>query len=100
MVPKKTCSTQLIHVIDHDICRTQCANVNKILRQAKLNYYSEKIASFQPDPENLFKVAKHLLEGPDDGIPWTRNSTWRNKLTPSIDLALHSYGKSITSEHT
>ena len=39
-----------------------CANVNKMFKQARFNYYSQKIASFQRDSKNLFKVAKHLFE--------------------------------------
>ena len=38
-----------------------------MLRQARLNYYSEKI-SFQRDPNKLFKVAKHSLEGQNEGV--------------------------------
>ena len=53
---------------NNHIYRTQCANVNKMLRQARLNYYSENIASFQGDPKNLFKVAKHLLECLNEGV--------------------------------
>ena len=53
---------------DRDIFRTQCANVNKILKQARLNYYSEKKASFQRDPKNLFMESKYLLEGPNEGV--------------------------------
>ena len=37
-----------------------CADINKIVRQARLNYYSEKISSSGCDLNNLFKVAKHL----------------------------------------
>ena len=44
-----------------------CANVNKMLRHVRLNYYSEKIASFC-DPKNLFEAAKHLLEGPNECV--------------------------------
>ena len=37
-----------------------------MLRQARMNYYSEKIAACHRDPSNLFKVAKHLLEGSNE----------------------------------
>ena len=45
--------------IDQDICRTHYTNVNKMLRQARLNYYLEK---------NRIVSAKHLLEGPNEGF--------------------------------
>ena len=44
--------------IDHDIYRIQCVSLNKILRQARLNYYSVKIASCHRDPKNLFKIIR------------------------------------------
>ena len=50
---------------DQAIYRTHCVNVNKMLRQARQD---EKIASFQHNLKNLFKVAKHLLEGPNDSV--------------------------------
>ena len=53
---------------EHDIYRIRGANVNKILIQTRLNYYPEKIASCHRDPNYLFKVAKHLLEGPNEGV--------------------------------
>ena len=39
-----------------------------MLRQARLSYYSEKILLCESDPKNLFKVGKHLFEGPNDGV--------------------------------
>ena len=53
---------------EQDIYHIQCANVNKMLRRARLNYYSEKITSCHRDPKNLFKIAKHLLEDPNECV--------------------------------
>ena len=35
--------------IDHQIYRIQCANVNKMLKQAKIDYYSDKVSSCGKD---------------------------------------------------
>jgi hypothetical protein len=50
------------------ISTNQCGNVNKLLRQARSNYYTEKLSSGQQDPKTLFKVTKHLLEGSNDVV--------------------------------
>jgi hypothetical protein len=42
--------------------------VNKLLRQARLDYNTEKLSSGQQDPKTLFKVIKHLLEGPSEVV--------------------------------
>ena len=41
-----------------------------------MKYYSEKISLCERDSKNLFKVAKHLLEGPNEGVlPVDKTST-------------------------
>ena len=52
--------------IDHDIYRQQCARVNKMLKQTRIDYYSEKISSCQQDKKSLHKISKYLLEGPSE----------------------------------
>ena len=49
--------------IDHQIYRSQCANVNKMLKQAKIDYYSDKVSSCGNDQKSLHKITKHLLQG-------------------------------------
>ena len=46
--------------IEHWIYRIQCASVNTMLRQARLNYYSEK--KHRIVIQKYILVAKHLLE--------------------------------------
>ena len=47
--------------IHHEIYRNQCALTNKLLKQARLSYYSDKVESCGRDQKSLFKVTKHLL---------------------------------------
>ena len=47
--------------IDHEIYRTQCSLVNKLLRHARINYYSEKLEACGRDQKSLFKVTNTLL---------------------------------------
>lgn len=49
--------------VDHDIYRAQCAVVNKMLNQTRVNYYSDKVSSCGSDQKSLNKITKHLLEG-------------------------------------
>ena len=43
--------------------RSQCTNVNKILKQAKIDYYSDMVSSCGNDQKSLHKITKHLLQG-------------------------------------
>ena len=47
--------------VDHQIYRDQCVIVNKLLKQARIQYYSEKIDSYENDKKHLFKVTKDIL---------------------------------------
>ena len=47
--------------IDHEIYRNQCATVNKMLKQTRINFYSDKVESCGRDQKSLFKVTKNLL---------------------------------------
>ena len=47
--------------VHHEIYRNQCAVVNKLLKETRINYYSEKIKSCRNDYKNMFKITKHLL---------------------------------------
>ena len=49
--------------IDHQIYRSSCANVNKMLKQAKIDYYSDKVSSYGKDQKSLHTITKHLLLG-------------------------------------
>ena len=52
--------------VDHEIYREQCAIVNKLLKQARVDYYSDKVLSCGSDHKSLFKVTKHLMNGPTE----------------------------------
>ena len=54
--------------IDHEIYRSQCATVNKLLKETKINYYSEKVSLNERDPRALSKLTKHLMNGSDEKI--------------------------------
>jgi len=45
----------------HQIYRDQCIVVNKLLKQTRIAYYSEKITACAHDQKSIYKVAKHLL---------------------------------------
>lgn len=47
--------------IDHHIYRTQCSNVNNMLKQARVEYYTSKIESYGIDHKSLSKITKDLL---------------------------------------
>jgi hypothetical protein len=47
--------------IDHHIYRDQCIVVNKLIKQTRIAYYSEKITACAHDQKGIYKVAKHLL---------------------------------------
>ena len=47
--------------VDHDIYRDQCASVNKLLKQTRTRFYSEKIESCGRDQKTLFKITKNLM---------------------------------------
>ena len=54
--------------VDHQIDRSQCANVNIMLKQAKIDYYSVKVSSCGKNQKSLHKVIKHLLQGSSETI--------------------------------
>ena len=37
--------------------------MNKMLKQAKIDYYSDKVSSCGNDQKSLHKITKHLLQG-------------------------------------
>ncbi|XP_060568235.1 uncharacterized protein LOC132726859 [Ruditapes philippinarum] len=47
--------------IDHQIYRTHCSSVNKLLKQARVEYYTSKIESCGNDHKSLSKITKGLL---------------------------------------
>ncbi|XP_060563505.1 uncharacterized protein LOC132722906, partial [Ruditapes philippinarum] len=47
--------------IDHQIYRTHCSSVNKMLKQARVEYYTSKIESCGNDHKSLSKITKGLL---------------------------------------
>ncbi|KAL3882700.1 hypothetical protein ACJMK2_029013 [Sinanodonta woodiana] len=47
--------------IDHQLYREQCSTANKILKEARVTYYSNKIASDGRDQKSLYQITKHLL---------------------------------------
>lgn len=61
-------------MVDHQIYRTQCAIVNGMLKQTRTEYYSEKVKSSGKDQKSLFKITKHLLNGPSEiALPSGKN---------------------------
>jgi hypothetical protein len=40
--------------------------MNKMLTQTRIDFYSEKVTSCSRDQKNLFKITKHLLNGPTE----------------------------------
>ena len=42
--------------------------MNKMLKQAKIDYYSDKVSSCGKDQKSLHKVTKHLLQGSSETI--------------------------------
>ena len=47
--------------VNHQIYRDQCVVVNKLIKQTRIAYYSEKITACAHDQKGIYKVAKHLL---------------------------------------
>ena len=47
--------------IDHEIYRNQCCITNKLLKNAKVSYYTEKVESCGRDQKTLTKVTRHLM---------------------------------------
>ena len=68
--------------VDHQIYREQCIVVNKLLKQAKMSYYSEKITECGKDQGAIYKVAKHLLG--DEGCPSLPQTAPANELAESF----------------
>ena len=54
--------------VDHQIFRSQCANVNKLLKQVEIDCYSNKVSTFSKDQTRLHKGTKHLLQGSRETI--------------------------------
>ena len=54
--------------IDHEINRNHCAHMNKLLKEARIRYYSEKIESCGRDAKTLFNVTKKLLGREEETI--------------------------------
>ncbi|XP_052791708.1 uncharacterized protein LOC128225851 [Mya arenaria] len=52
--------------VDHLMYRNQCAIVKKMLKRARIDYFSEKVKSSERDQKSLFKLTKHLLNGPSE----------------------------------
>ncbi|XP_060553020.1 uncharacterized protein LOC132714233 [Ruditapes philippinarum] len=54
--------------VDHEIYRSQCAYVNKLLKRTRISFYAEKIESCGRDQKTLFKVTKNLLGRTDEVV--------------------------------
>ena len=61
--------------VDHEIYRNQCASVNKLLKQTRVKFYSEKIESCGRDQKTLFKVTKNLLGRNEEAVLPTSSSS-------------------------
>ena len=48
-------------IIHHQLYREACAEMNKLLHQAKSDYYSCKISECERDQKKIHKISKHLL---------------------------------------
>ena len=72
------CKSKL--TIDHQIYRSQCANVNKMLKQAKIDNYSDKVSYCGNDQKSLHKITKHLLQGSTEAsLPSGKSSNERRQ---------------------
>jgi hypothetical protein len=47
--------------VDHEMYRNKCADVNKALKQARVEYYTSKIEACGRDHKSLSKITKNLL---------------------------------------
>ncbi|KAJ8038652.1 hypothetical protein HOLleu_16137 [Holothuria leucospilota] len=47
--------------VHHQVIRQQCSKVNKLIRQAKIAYYSQKIEDCGNNVKDVYKIAKHLM---------------------------------------
>jgi len=52
--------------IDHEIYRNHCAKMNKMLKKARVDFYSDKVTSCGRDQKSMHKITKHLLDGPSE----------------------------------
>ncbi|KAL3868048.1 hypothetical protein ACJMK2_040887, partial [Sinanodonta woodiana] len=52
--------------IDHQLYRVQCYRVNKLLKEERVAYYSNKIAVDSRDQKSLYKITKYLLGASDE----------------------------------
>jgi len=63
---KKWCQSKL--TIVHEIYRNQCTKVNKMLTQARVGFYKDKIEECGKDQKNMFKITKQLLGNTDEVV--------------------------------
>jgi hypothetical protein len=61
--------------IDHQLYREQCSTVNKLLKEARVTYYSNKIVSDGRDQKSLYKIKKHLLGASNEVVLPSSTST-------------------------
>ncbi|XP_052799130.1 uncharacterized protein LOC128230724 [Mya arenaria] len=54
--------------VDHDIYRSQCAVVNRMLKQARVDFYTSKIESYGSDQKSLHRITKTLLGNTNEVI--------------------------------
>ncbi len=54
--------------IDHQLYREHCKQTNTLLRQAHLDYYSQKVLECGRDQKEVFKITKHLMGGQNTTI--------------------------------
>ena len=47
--------------VHHQMYRTQCSLVNKLLRESRTSYYSAKILECGRDQKQVYKISRHLL---------------------------------------
>ena len=59
--------------VDHQIYRQQCTHVNKLIRQTRISYYSNKIAECGHDTKGLYRIARHLMGDKESGAVLPQN---------------------------
>ena len=61
--------------VNHEVYGEQCAKSNKLLKQARVRYYPDKVESFGNDQKSIFKITKHLLGASKDIILSSNDSS-------------------------
>ena len=75
--------------IDQQIFRNQCVVVNKLLKESRVSYYSDKVNACGRDTKGIYRITKHLLGDTDaptlpNGSPKELAQNFSNFFTQKI----------------